>query len=126
MVLHYEMIIKLMKYCPTPIVCGTNRLGKMTSARAALSLIGNTANFYSSVKERFIPRLYSRSTLSPVLDDIKMPKILGDAVLSIFNNGEDGTCIFEKGPKTLPIFTVNWEVLDSLNLDPTQANYTVF
>ena len=28
--LHYEMIIKLMKYCPTPIVCGTNRLGKMT------------------------------------------------------------------------------------------------
>lgn len=117
--LHYEMIIKLVKYCPMPVSCGTNRVGKTTSARAGLSLIGNSANFFASVKERFIPRLCSRSTLPPVLDDIKVPKILDDVAMSVFNNGKDGTCVFEKESRTLPTFTVNWKVLDGLNFDPT-------
>ena len=119
MALHYETVISIKKYCPTPFICGTNRLGKTTSARAALSLIGNTANFYASVKERFIPRLCSRSTLPPVLDDLKNPKILGDVPSSMFNNGKDGSCIFEREPRTCPIFTVNWEVLDGLKVNPT-------
>ena len=29
-------------FCPIPIVCGVNRLGKTKSAMAVLSLIGNT------------------------------------------------------------------------------------
>lgn len=57
--------------CPIPVVCGVKRLCKTKSAKAALSLIGNMGAFYSLVKERFIPRLCSRTTLPPVLDDIK-------------------------------------------------------
>lgn len=57
--------------CPIPVVCGVKRLCKTKLAKAALSLIGNMGAFYSSVKERFIPRLCSRTTLPPVLDDIK-------------------------------------------------------
>ena len=122
MALHYETIIKFKKYCPTPVICGTNRLGKTTSARSALSLVGNTKNFYSSVKERFIPRLCSRSTLPPVLDDVKIPKVLADVAMSMFNNGKDGTCVFEKEPRTCPVFTVNWEVLDGLKLNQTYVD----
>jgi hypothetical protein len=69
--LHYEMLISKLKYCPMPVVCGTNRLGKTMSARASLSLIGNASNFHSSVKESYIPHLCSRSTLTPVLDNVK-------------------------------------------------------
>ena len=100
--LHYETVINIQKYCPTPFICGTNWLGKTTLVRAALSLIGNTANFYASVKERFIPRLCSPSTLPPVLDDLKNHKILGDVVSSMFNNGKDGSCIFEREPEDVP------------------------
>lgn len=116
--LHYEMLISKLKYCPTPVVCGTNRLGKTMSARASLSLIGNASNFYSSVKERFIPRLCSRSTLPPVLDDVKTHRVIADVAVSLFNKGKDGTCIFEQEPRTCPTFTVNWEALDGLKRDP--------
>ena len=68
---HYEMVVDVLGFCHLPVVCGVNRLGKTKSAKGALSLIGNQANFFSAVKDRFIPRLCSRSTLPPVLDDIK-------------------------------------------------------
>ena len=66
----------LLCYCPVPILCGSNRLGKRKSTKAALNLIGGVDNFYTSVKERFLPKLYSRSTLPPVLDDIKTPTLV--------------------------------------------------
>jgi len=69
--LHYESIMEILGCCPVPVVCSVKRLGKMKSAKAALSLIGNMGSFYSSVKERFLPQLCSRTSLPPVLDDIK-------------------------------------------------------
>ena len=77
-------------FCPIPIVCGVNRLGKTKSAMAVLSLIGNTHSFYSSVKERFIPRVYK---------------------------GKDGTSLLESTPRTCSMPTVNWKVLAGLGKD---------
>ena len=118
MAFHYEMIIDILGFCPLPIICGVNRLGKTKSAKGALSLIGNTSNFFSAVKDRFIPRLCSRSTLPPVLDDIKNSKVIQDIAVSFFNCGKDGTCVLETAPRTCPMVTVNWETLDGLNKDP--------
>lgn len=116
--LHYEDIMDTLGFCPLPVVCGTNRLGKTKSAKAALSLIGNGGSFYSAVKDRFIPRLCSRSSLPPVLDDIKKPKQVEEIAVAFYNRGKDGTCFFESTPHTCPILTVNWEVLDALQKDP--------
>jgi len=116
--LHYESIMDIMGFCPVPVVCGSNRLGKTKSAKAALSLVGNMASFYSSVKERFIPRLCSRTTLPPVLDDIKKSKLIEEIAVSFYNRGKDGTCFLECTPRTCPIITVNWESLDALDRDP--------
>ena len=115
---HYETIMDILGFCPLPVVCGVNRLGKTKSAKAALSLIGNMGSFYSSVKERFIPRLCSRTSLPPVLDDVKRGKLIEDVAVSFFNRGKDGTCFLECTPRTCPILTVNWEALDSLDRDP--------
>ena len=75
-------------------------------------------SFYSSVKERFIPRLCSRTTLAPVLDDIKKPKLVEDIAEAFYNRGKDGTCFLESTPRTCPIVAVNWETLDALDHDP--------
>ena len=75
-------------------------------------------SFYSSVKEKFIPRLCSRSILPPVLDDIKKPKVIEDIAVAFYNKGKDGTCLLESTPRTCPMITVNWEVLDGLGKDP--------
>lgn len=99
--LHYEAIIEMFGNCPIPIVCGVNRLGKIKCSVGALSLIGNSNNFYSSVKERFIPPLCSRSTLPPVLDDIKKPKVIEDIAMAFYNSGKDGTCLLETTRETL-------------------------
>ena len=115
--LHYEMIIDILGFCPLPVVCGSNRLGKTKSSKAALSLIGCTTNFYSAVKERFVPRLCSRSTLPPVLDDVKSWQKVEDAAITFFNRGKDGTCLLETEPRTCPMFTVNWPTLEGLNKD---------
>ncbi|XP_046858553.1 uncharacterized protein LOC124452001 [Xenia sp. Carnegie-2017] len=101
-----------------PIVCGTNRLGKTKSSKAALSLVGNGSNFFSAVRQRFIPRLCSRSTLPPVLDDVKSPTVIENVAVSFYNSGKDGTCVFEAAPRTIPMFTVNWDTLEGLNNDP--------
>jgi hypothetical protein len=78
----------------------------------------NSVNFYSSVKQRFIPRLCSRSSLPPVIDDVKISSILEDAAISFYNNGKDGTCLQETEPRTCPLFTINYATLDCLNKDP--------
>ena len=64
----------------------TSLFGKTKSAKAALNLIGNMGSFYSSVKERFIPRLCSRTTLPPVLDDVKKHKLIEDIAMAFYNN----------------------------------------
>ena len=68
--------------------------------------------------ERFIPRLCSRTTLTPVLDDLKKPKEIEEIAVAFFDKGKDGTCLLESTPRTCPILTVNWEALDGLNRDP--------
>lgn len=116
--LHYEAIMDLLSYCPVPILCGSNRLGKTKSTKAALHLIGNVDNFYTSVKERFLPKLCSRSTLPPVLDDIKAPTLVESIAVSFYNMGKDGTCLEECVPRTCPMLSVNWKTLDGLQRDP--------
>lgn len=113
--LHYEAIMELLSYCPVPILCGANRLGKTKSSKAALHLIGSIGNFYSSVKERFIPKLCSRSTLPPVFDDVKIPKMVENIAVSFYNMG---ACLEEYLPRTCPMVTVNWKTLDGLERDP--------
>lgn len=116
--LHYEMIIHIVGFCPVPVICGVNCLGKTKCAKAALSLIGNGGSFYSSAKVQFIPRLCSRTTLPSVLDDIKKAKQIEEIAVAFYNRGKDGTCLLESTPRTCPILTVNWETLDALERDP--------
>lgn len=75
-------------------------------------------SFYSSVKERFVPQLCSRTTLPPILDNVKKPKLIEDIAVAFYNRGKDGTCFLESIPRTCPIVTVNLETLDALNRDP--------
>ena len=97
--LHYEAIMEILGCCTISVVCGVNSLGKTKSAKAALSLIG---------KERFIPRLCSRTTLPPVLNDIKRPKLFEDIAVAVYNKGKDSTCFLESMACTCPVVTVNW------------------
>ena len=116
--LHYESIVELMEFCPLPVVCGTNGLGKTKASKMALSLIGNSANFYARVNQRFLPRLCSRSSLPPVIDYVKLPNILEEVVMSSYDNGTDGTCLQETEPRTCPLVTVNYKTLDLFKKDP--------
>lgn len=116
-----------MDFCPLPVVCGTNGLGKTKASKAALSLIGNSANFYARVNQRFLPRLCSRSSLPPVIDDVKLPSILEEVVMSSYDNGTDGTCLQETDPRTCPLLTVNYKTLDFFKKDPryTQLHFDI-
>ena len=116
---HYECIQDLVAYCPVTVLCGKNHLGKSKSASVALSLLGsNKYDFFTSVKERFVPKLLTRSTLPPVFDDVKGSATVEEVAIFTYNRGKDGTCHTESTPRTCPILTVNWETLDSLNMDP--------
>jgi len=119
--LHYDKIIEEANHFPVPVICGKHRLGKTKSARAPLHLMGNNRQFFSPARERFIPRLCSRSTFPPVLD-IKNTCQLEELTLAYFDGGEDGTCRREMKPKTCPLVTLNWEALDGLTQDYRYAN----
>jgi len=112
----YELIIDILWFCLLPIIYEVNnRLQNTKSTKGALSLFGNSSNFFSSVKDRFIPPLCSRSTLPPVLDDIT--NLLVIAVL-FYNYGRDGTRVLETTPKTCPMVNVNCETRDGVIKDP--------
>ena len=119
--LHYEEIIESYGHCPIPVLCGEHRLGKTKSAKSALRLVGNDANFFASVKDRFIPRLCARSSFPPVLDDLKRTSQLEEIAISFYNGGKDGSCFKESRPKTCPMVTVNWEALEGVTNDYRQG-----
>ena len=75
---------------------------------------GQPQAVFSSAQERFIPRLCSRSTFPPGLDDMKNAQQLGELALAYFDGGKDGTCSREMIPKTCPLVTANWEALEGL------------
>ena len=119
----YESVIGAGQHFPIPVICGEHRLGKTKSARAALCLMGNENQFFSSARERFIPRLCSRSSFPPVLDDIKNAHQLGELALAYFDGGKDETCNREMTPKTCPTVTINWEALKGLPQDYRYATF---
>lgn len=106
---------------PIPVICGEHRPGKTKSARAALRLMGNNKQFFPSAWERFIPRLCSRSTFPPMLDDIKNTRQLGELALAYFDGHKDETCSREIKPKICPVVILNWEALEGLQ-DYRHAN----
>lgn len=76
--LHYQQKISEGLHHPISVVCGEHRLGKTKTARAALQLMGNGHHFFSSVWDRFLPHLCSRSSFPPMLYDLKRPISWGD------------------------------------------------
>jgi hypothetical protein len=54
--LHYESIIDILGFCPLPVVCGANGLGKTKASTAALSLIGNRYYHLVCLKLKEVPK----------------------------------------------------------------------
>lgn len=65
-------------------------------------LMGNKTQFFSSVQETFIPHLCSRSTLPPVLDDIKNTQQLESWLWPISTAAEMGRVRGRWRPKPAP------------------------
>ena len=103
---------------PSPSGVWHQQVGEDKVSGRGANLIGNQQNFFSAVRERFVPKLCSRSTFPPVLDDLKSSKTIEDIAIQFYNRGRDGTCSQECTPRTAPMLTVNWETLDKLDKDP--------
>ena len=58
-----------------------------------------------------------------MLDDIKNTHQLRELASAYFDGGKDGTFSREMSPKTCPVVTVNWEVLEGLPQDYRYATY---
>ena len=56
-----------------------------------------------------------------MLDDLKNARQLEEIALAYYNGGKDSICAREMSPKTFPLVTLNWEVLDGISQDYQQV-----
>ncbi|XP_038066289.1 collagen alpha-1(III) chain-like [Patiria miniata] len=110
--MHYQTLIETYKCCPIPIVIGDVNTGKTTACRMASKMMGMNHHL-GYAGERYLPKQTAASSFPVFIDDAEGKDIEG-LMTKYFNGGLDATCSFESQPKTCPIVTANWFVLDKV------------
>ena len=117
MAMHYETVLKQFGQSFTPIAVGSNNVGKTTSAKAFLSLVGREETGIARQLMEAEASLKCPSTVPFVFDD---PDNLADCEVLINNNFNGQVCAninMLNIPKTTCLFTINEEKLSIIGKD---------
>ena len=115
MAIHYESIQQIFGQCPTPLAVGTNNMGKTTSAKAFLSVVGK--------KEKGLARQLTQaeaalkcasSTIPFVFDDPDNLSEVKNLIHNNFNGQVRSNIKTTSKPKTTCLFTINEDKLPTL------------
>ena len=108
MAMHYESVQKTFGQCPTPLAVGPNNVGKTTSAKAFLALVGREEKgLVRQLTPAEAALKCASSTVPFVFDD---PDNLGEVKVLINNNFNGQVRATVKAtsiPRTTCLFTLN-------------------
>ncbi len=90
--LHYQTIIKKLKFCPIPIAFGQSGTGKTAALLCGLSMFGAHENrFYSKLTKERILALCSGCSIPLGVDDPDSKNHISRLVIDLFNRAKSGT-----------------------------------
>lgn len=118
LVLHYQSMLKRLKFCPIPLAFGESGTGKTTALRCGLSLLGiQEFRFYSKVTKEKILQLLCDSGVPLGVDDPQSRNDISRLLIDVFNGAKTGTMSHgEKRPHSACVIAANFTTLDQQRL----------
>ena len=112
--LHYQTMLKKLKFCPVPLAFGNSGTGKTTALLCGLSLLGiHETRYYSKVTKEKMLNLVCTSGVPLGVDDPQSRSDISRLLIDLFNGAKSGTMgQGEKKPQSTCVITANFTTLD--------------
>ena len=112
--LHYQMMLKKLKFCPIPLAFGQSGTGKTTALRCGLSLLGiHDSHFFSKVTKEKILQMACYSGVPLGIDDPQSQGDISRLLIDLFNGAKNGTIAHgEMKPHSTCIISANFATGD--------------
>lgn len=114
-VLHYEEVIKKLRYCPIPLAFGASGTGKTTALESAMSLLGaRESRLYSKVTREKIFNMCCETAGIPLgVDDPHSKADINKLLVDLYN-GKKGATVSkgEKQPSSCAVISSNFSPED--------------
>lgn len=112
--LHYQTMIKRLKFCPIPLAFGESGTGKTTALLSGLSLLGiQDTRFFSKVTKEKILQLLCSSGIPLGVDDPQSKGEISRLIIDLFNGAKSGTLTHgERKPQSTCVIAANFTTLD--------------
>lgn len=112
--LHYQTMIKRLKFCPIPLAFGESGTGKTTALLSGLSLLGiQDTRFFSKVTKEKILQLLCSSGIPLGVDDPQSKGEISRLIIDLFNGAKSGTVTHgERKPQSTCVIAANFTTLD--------------
>ena len=112
--LHYQSMLKKLKFCPIPLAFGESGTGKTTALLCGLSMLGiQEFRFYSKVTKEKILQLLCYSGVPLGVDDPQSKGDISRFLIDLFNGAKSGTMTHgDKKPESTCVIAANYTTID--------------
>jgi len=112
--LHYQSMLKKLKFCPIPLAFGESGTGKTTALLCGLGLLGmQDFRFYSKVTKEKILQLLCSSGVPLGVDDPQSKGDISRLLIDLFNGAKSGTMTHgDKKPASTCVIAANFTTID--------------
>jgi len=112
--LHYQTMLRKLKFCPIPQAFGESGTGKTTALMCGLSLLGiQEFRFYSKATKEKILQLLCDSGVPLGVDDPQSKSDISRLLIDLFNGAMSGTIKYgDKKPESICIIAANFTTID--------------
>ncbi len=108
--LHYQSMLKKLKFCPLPLAYGESGTGKTTALLCALALFGACdSHFYSKVTKEKVLQLCSSSGIPVGIDDPESRNDISRLIIDLYNGAMSGSIAHgSRKPTTTCVISSNF------------------
>ena len=112
--LHYQTMLKKLKFCPIPLAFGPSGTGKTTALLCGLSLLGaHDVRFYSKMTKEKILQLCGTSSIPLGVDDPQSKGDISRLLIDLYNGTKSGNVTRgESRPTSTCVIAANFPTND--------------
>ena len=112
--LHYQTLLKKLKFCPVPLAFVNSGTGKTTAMLCGLSLLGaQESRFFSKLTKEKILSMCSMSGIPLGVDDPQSKNDISRLIIDLHNGAKSATMAHgEKKPSSTCIISANFTTVD--------------
>lgn len=125
--LHYQSVLKKLKFCPIPLAFGNSATGKTTALLCGLSLLGaQESRFFSKITKEKMLQMCSSSSIPLGVDDPQSKNDISRLIIDLYNGAKSGTMGYgERKPTSTCVISANFTTIDQQRSAKASTRYNV-